>query len=54
MEKATYIAPQIERIMLDNEIALALESNPANGPGEGVYNKMPEYMNNDPFKLNAG
>jgi hypothetical protein len=53
MEKATYIAPQIERIMLDNEIALALESNPANGPGEG-FNKVPEYLNNDPFKLNVG
>jgi len=52
MEKVTYIAPQIERIILDNEISLALESTPSPGPGEGAYNKAPEYMNNDPFKWN--
>ena len=52
MEKTIYVAPLIERIKLDNEIALALESTPSPGPGEGVYNKTPEYLNNDPFKLN--
>ena len=51
MEKRKYNAPQIELIKLDNEIALALESTPSPGPGEG-YNKTPEYLNNDPFKLN--
>ena len=34
MEKSTYKTPQIERIELDNEISLALQSNPATGPGE--------------------
>ena len=51
--KKAYFTPQIERITLDNEISLALESTPAPGPGEG-YNKAPEYMNNDPFKANLG
>jgi hypothetical protein len=53
MEKRTYTSPKIEQIKLDNEISLALESTPANGPGEG-YNKVPEYLNNDPFKNNVG
>ena len=50
MERAIYIAPCIERIKLDNLISLALESNPAIGPGEEVFNKAPEYFNNNPFK----
>ena len=54
MEKVTYIAPQIERIILDNEISLALESTPSPGPGEGAYNKTPEYLTNEPFKSNLG
>ena len=53
MKKIIYITPKIEQIKLDNEISLALESNPANGPGEG-YNKVPEYLNTDPFKNNVG
>jgi len=47
--KKTYIAPQIERIKLDNDISLVLESNPPLGPGES-FSKAPEYFNNDPFK----
>ncbi|MDD5053119.1 MAG: hypothetical protein PHO27_10350 [Sulfuricurvum sp.] len=38
---------------LDNEISLALESNPAAGPDE-VMNNTHEYFNNDPFKSNLG
>ena len=53
-EKKTYSIPQIEQIKLDNEVSLALESDPPTGPGEGAYNKVPEYFNNDPFKLNQG
>lgn len=52
-DKKAYFSPQIERICLDNEISLALESTPAPGPGEG-YNKAPEYLNNDPFKTYLG
>lgn len=51
--KNHYIAPQIDRIKLDNEISLALESVPPGGPGE-VMHHAPEYLNNDPFKTNLG
>jgi len=47
--KKTYLVPQIERITLDNDISLVLESNPPLGPGESL-GKAPEYFNNDPFK----
>jgi len=50
-----YRAPEIERIKLDNEIALQLESSntPPKAPGEARLNT-PEYFNNDPFKANLG
>lgn len=38
MEKKKYIIPQIEKIVLDFEISLALESEPPLGPEE-VYNR---------------
>ena len=50
--KRTYISPQIEKIKLDNDISLALESTPPLGPGE--TSQAPEYFNNDPFKTNLG
>jgi hypothetical protein len=50
-KEQTYIAPQVERIELDNEIALQLESTPPKAPGEANLNA-PEYFNNDPFKSN--
>ena len=49
-QKREYTAPLIERVQLDNEISLALESPPL-GPGESM-NSIPEYFNNDPFKTN--
>ena len=53
-KKQTYIVPQVERIELDNEIALQLESNtPPKAPGEARINA-PEYFSNDPFKSNMG
>ena len=51
--KRSYKLPQIERIKLDNEISLAMESNPPSGPGELLGN-IPEHLNNDPFKTNHG
>lgn len=45
MEKKKYISPVIELIILDNEISLALESNPPAGPNESVNSNM-----NNPFK----
>jgi hypothetical protein len=56
MKKRTYITPQIEQIVLDNEISLALESTPAPGPGEPGYVGFatPEHFNNNPFNSNLG
>ena len=51
-EKKTYNAPRIERIKLDNEISLALESNQPSG--EPTWAKANNYFNNDPFKTNVG
>jgi len=49
-EKQIYSTPIIEKIKLDFEISLALESIPPNGPGESM-SCTPEYLN-DPFKSN--
>jgi len=48
MEKKKYISPSIEWIPLDNEISLALESNPPAGPGE-IVNSI-----QSPFKQHSG
>jgi hypothetical protein len=49
MEKKKYLKPRIEIIFLDNEISLALESTPPDGPGE-VYNRTtPEFFNTNPI-----
>jgi hypothetical protein len=50
-KKQIYTAPQVDRIELDNEIALQLESTPPKAPGEAQL-KAPEYFSNDPFKAN--
>jgi hypothetical protein len=52
IEKRMYYCPEIVCVKLDNEISLALESNPPEGPGEGSL--APKYMNNDPFRTNLG
>jgi hypothetical protein len=49
MEKKKYITPAIEIITLDNEISLALASEPPFGPGELVVNSVDQFQN-DPFK----
>ena len=50
VQKRTYSNPQIERIKLDNEISLILESSDA--PGDPEASLTNEYFNNDPFKSN--
>jgi hypothetical protein len=47
-----YIAPVIERVELDNEISLTLDSTP---PTFETSNKKstPEYFNNNPLKTNV-
>lgn len=47
--KKTYTIPSIEIILLDNEISLALESSPPEGPGEGIGQSLQNNQNN-PFK----
>ncbi len=47
--KKLYIQPEIELVKLDNEISLALESAPPEGPDE-VNNLAPNHFNNNPFK----
>ena len=51
MEKKKYIAPYIEIIFLDNEISLALESNPPAGPDENAL-VMPKHFYQNPFNSN--
>jgi len=52
-DKKTYCPPQIERIRLDNEISLVLQSD-LNPDGEPVWSSKAEHLNNDPFKSNLG
>ena len=45
-EKRAYISPIVERILLDNEISLAMESEDTSPPVEPLLNaKAPEYLN---------
>ena len=43
--KKKYTVPAIEIIFLDNEISLALESNPPLGPDETVNNRQNPFKN---------
>lgn len=45
--KITYTTPKIECVKLDNEISLALESSPPEGPDE---TRLLYDFNNDPYK----
>lgn len=52
--KRTYKVPKIEKLKLDNEISLVLESSPPKGPYEAQYiQNTSDYYNNDPFKTNV-
>ncbi|MFZ4414629.1 MAG: hypothetical protein ACOYOV_16215 [Bacteroidales bacterium] len=53
IDKRVYTQPKIASVKLDNDISLALESAPPDGPNE-VRNSAPEYFNSDPFKSNMG
>jgi hypothetical protein len=48
MEKKKYNAPQVELILIDNEISLALASSPPAGPSETFNNVQ------SPFKQESG
>ena len=47
--RSAYYPPEINHIVLDNEISLVLESDP---PDHETC--APEYFKNDPFKANLG
>ena len=49
--KRVYNTPAIKLIILDNEISLILASDPPIGPGETKNNSVPEYFNNDPYRM---
>jgi len=51
--KRAYRPPLVERIKLDNEISLVLQSGePPIKPGGSLHvQNAPEYFNNDPFKM---
>ena len=54
--KRAYTVPAVDIIKLDNEISLALESNPpdtAPGEGGGTQNRMPDGFNNNPYNTLA-
>ena len=53
MEKKKYNAPQVELILIDNEISLALQSEPPVGPGESL-SLIPEFVNSNPLKATMG
>ena len=48
--KKPYFTPEIEKIAIDNEISLALESTvtPPKAPGEAYLN---EHFSENPFKI---
>jgi hypothetical protein len=54
LNKKKYIVPKIEVICLDNEISLALESNPPVGPTESIKLSAHEYFTNNPFDKELG
>lgn len=53
IEQRIYVTPELQQVLLDNEISLALESFPPGGPYEGVNQlSKPDCLQSDPFKSN--
>jgi len=52
-KKRTYITPDVLCIKLDNEISLALASDPS-PEGDPTFSSNQHLFNNDPFKSNIG
>jgi len=48
--KRVYLSPRLERIKLDNEISLQLESSPTAGDGDDEVMNYPRNFENDPYK----
>ena len=52
-KKRSYSPPSMERVRLDNEVSLVLQSAPPFGPGENISSSS-LYYSNDPFKTVIG
>jgi hypothetical protein len=50
--KKQYLHPTIDIIEIDNEISLALESEPADGPNENLGELRKNSSSDNPFKTN--
>lgn len=48
IERRVYTNPQITYIKLDNDISLALESTPPEGPNEGI-SSIEHSLHNNPY-----
>jgi len=46
--KKVYVQPEIEHVVMDNEISLQLASTPPLDPESNLMN--PSFINQDPFK----
>lgn len=53
-EKKIYSSPVIEKIVLDNQISLILESNPPFGPSEAARITVPNSLATNPFRVELG
>ena len=47
-QKRNYVKPQIDRIILDNDISMVMQSTPPLDPDEMIQ---PEHFSINPFKL---
>jgi hypothetical protein len=50
MQKKIYNTPHIELLIIDNNVALILESNPPIGPDETREISTPDFLHNNHFK----
>lgn len=53
-EKKQYVQPEVDRITLDREISLQLESAQPSGEPTAPEWSSNDYFNNDPYKTNLG
>jgi hypothetical protein len=53
-QTSTYQAPDVERIKLDNDISLILQSDSPTPPGGSPFGNADDTNVNDPFKTSIG
>ncbi len=47
-QKRKYVKPHVERIIIDNQISMVMQSTPPGDPGGSMH---PEHFSINPFKL---